>query len=124
MDSRVIGLTSSLLVAIKCTRGIRVFKRQTCHFTNHSSVPPRLATVCDGGVSKKQHHPLGLPVPVTGVIVTGVSCEKVITDVQTSEGKLCDLGKQNDSLPFSLISQSKFTEVMAQTDDNKPAEAT
>ena len=50
--------------------------------------------------------------------------KKVITDVQTSEGKLCDFGKQNDSLPFPLISQNKLTEVITRTDDNKPAEAT
>lgn len=50
--------------------------------------------------------------------------QKVITDVQTSEGELCDLGKQNDSLPFPLISQNKLTEVITRTHDNKPAEAT
>lgn len=45
-----------------------------------------------------------LPMPATRVIVIGVSCKKVITDVQTSEEKLCDLRKQNDSLPSPLIS--------------------
>lgn len=50
--------------------------------------------------------------------------QKVITDVQTSGGKLCDLGKQSDSLPFPLILQNKLTEVITWTNDNKPAEAT
>lgn len=43
--------------------------------------------------------------------------------MSTSEGKLCDLGKQNDSLPFPLISQNKLTGVITRTNDNKSTEA-
>lgn len=97
-------LTSSLLVLIKCTRGLQISNPRRDGCTSQITIlllwDWRLHT--SNGVSKRPYR------PAANACHKGDSrwskLQKVITDIQTSEGKLCDLGKQNDSLPFPLVS--------------------
>lgn len=82
------GLTSSSLVMIKTHMRPPnlTWQMRWLHLRNHHSVPRRLETVYKGwSIKDTAAAPTGLPVPVTRVIVTGVSHrKKVIIDVQIS----------------------------------------